>query len=59
MGKIDFYFAKDNLFVFAQKIKDKSLGGYRFRIGDFRVIFDIERDRAIILLIDNRKDVYR
>jgi mRNA interferase RelE/StbE len=27
---------------YAEKISDSKLGSYRFRIGDYRVIFDIE-----------------
>ena len=34
--------------------------GYRFRVGDYRVIFDMEKDKLIILVlqIGHRKNVY-
>jgi len=34
--------------------------GYRFRVGDYRVIFDMEKDRLIILVLKlgHRKDIY-
>jgi mRNA interferase RelE/StbE len=37
------------------------VGGYRLRIGDWRVIFDIERDRLVIrvLKIGTRGKVYK
>ena len=57
--KLDFFIYADNPLQFAEKIKDFSLGGYRFRIGDYRVIFDIEKDSLIILVVGHRKDVYR
>jgi mRNA interferase RelE/StbE len=32
---------------------------YRYRIGDYRVLFDIEEQNIIILKIRNRREVYR
>jgi mRNA interferase RelE/StbE len=62
LRKLDFYFKSDNPFLFAKSLKDKTLGTYRFRIGDYRVIFDADSVRgvtkAIILAIGHRKDLY-
>jgi mRNA interferase RelE/StbE len=33
---------KDNPLQHAERLTDSELGGYRFRIGDYHVIFDIE-----------------
>ncbi len=49
----------ENPFEYARKLTDSKLGGYRFRIGDYRVIFDIEGDKIIVLRIGHRKDIYR
>lgn len=43
----------------ARKMVDPSLGSYRFRIGDYRVIFDIEGDEIIVLRVGHRKEIYR
>ena len=43
----------------AKKMVDPSLGNYRFRIGDYRVIFGIEGDEIIVLLVGHRKEIYR
>ncbi len=34
--------------------------GYRFRVGDYRIIFDMEKDKLIILVlqIGHRKNIY-
>jgi mRNA interferase RelE/StbE len=32
--------------------------GFRLRIGDYRVLFDVIGDRIVIQKIGNRKDVY-
>ena len=44
---------------FAQKLTNPDFGTYRFRIGDYRVIFDIEDDALVILRVGHRKDIYR
>jgi len=34
--------------------------GYRFRVGDYRVIFDMEKEKLVILIlkIGHRKNIY-
>lgn len=59
LKKLEFFFSQKYPLQFAKPIKDKTLGSFRFRIGDFRVIFDVEQHRAFILFIGNRKDIYR
>jgi mRNA interferase RelE/StbE len=44
---------------YARKMIDPSLGNYRFRIGYYRVIFDIEGDEIIVLRVGHRKEIYR
>ncbi|MEK6926092.1 MAG: type II toxin-antitoxin system RelE/ParE family toxin [Nanoarchaeota archaeon] len=38
--------------------KLKGLAGYRLRVGDYRVIFDIEKDTIFILKVGHRKNIY-
>jgi mRNA interferase RelE/StbE len=44
---------------FAEKLSDPILGEYRFRIGDYRVIFDIEGSEIVILRVGHRREIYR
>ena len=44
---------------FAEKLSDPMLGGYRFRIGDYRVIFDIEGNEIVVLRVGHRREIYR
>ena len=44
---------------YAVKLKDSRLGTYRFRIGDYRVIFDIEGIEIVILRVGHRRDIYK
>lgn len=46
-------------FQFAHKLSDPRIGTYRFRIGDFRVIFDLVGEKIAILRIGNRREIYR
>ena len=43
----------------SRKLINKKIGQYRFRIGVYRVIFDIEDNNIIILRIGNRKEIYK
>lgn len=60
--KIDFFLQQSHPLRFAQKLKDYELGAYRFRIGDYRAIFDIDGKGniqiLIILRVGHRKEVY-
>ncbi|MCJ7713612.1 type II toxin-antitoxin system RelE/ParE family toxin [Candidatus Bathyarchaeota archaeon] len=44
---------------YASKLTDPALGTYRFRIGDYRVIFDIEDKEIVVLRVGHRRDIYR
>jgi mRNA interferase RelE/StbE len=44
---------------YSRKLSDPKIGTYRFRIGDYRVIFDIEDETIIVLRIGHRKDIYK
>ena len=43
----------------AEKITDQTVGSYRFRIGDYRVIFDLKGDEIVILRVGHRREIYR
>jgi mRNA interferase RelE/StbE len=34
---------------------------YRIRVGDYRVLYTVEHDRLVVLVVDvgNRRDIYR
>ena len=58
IGKTLRRYAEDPL-RYAEKLTDPRLGTYRFRIGVYRVIFDIEGKHIVILRVGHRKDIYR
>ena len=44
---------------YSEKLTDPRIGTYRFRKGDYRVIFDIEGNDIVILRVGHRRDIYR
>ena len=44
---------------FAEPLTRSDLGQYRFRIGDYRLAFDVEDEILVIHDVDHRKDIYR
>lgn len=43
---------------FAKSLVNNREGSYRFRIGDYRLIFDVKEDDIYILKIGKRSEVY-
>ncbi|MFZ3063334.1 MAG: type II toxin-antitoxin system RelE/ParE family toxin [Actinomycetota bacterium] len=41
------------------KLIDSQIGEYRFRIGDYRVIFDLVGEEIVILRVGHRREIYR
>lgn len=59
--KIDYFLASPDPLSFARKMVESDVGEYRWRIGDYRVLFDVDADKKLIFVtaIGHRKDVYR
>ena len=59
--KLDYFTNSSKPLKFAIKLKDKTLGNFRFRIDVYRIFFDInyKNNNLIILKIGHRKDIYK
>lgn len=57
--KLDYFVRQEDPLVFAEPLTQKQLGEYRFRIGDYRVVFDVEGKNLVIHDVDNSKNIYR
>ena len=57
--KLDFYCSTFNPLSFADSLIDFEIGQYRFRIGDYRVIFDLEEKTIIVLTLGHRREIYK
>lgn len=52
------YFRERPLY-YAEKLQDRALGNYRFRVGNYRVIFDSDNHDIVILRVGHRREIYR
>ncbi|PCI25118.1 hypothetical protein COB57_02790 [Candidatus Peregrinibacteria bacterium] len=63
LDKIQFFTEQLEPLSFAKSLKNPVYGMYRFRIGDYRVIFDMNEEGELIILyvlsVKHRKDVYK
>jgi len=49
----------ENPLKYGKKLTDPKIGTYKFKIGDYRVIFDIDENKIIILRLGHRKNIYK
>jgi len=43
----------------SRKLMNARIGSYRYRIGDYRVIFDLVGMRVVVLRVGHRREIYR
>lgn len=58
IGKALLRYEEDPL-KYAVRLTESKLGTYRFRIGDYRAIFDLEDDEIVVLRVGHRRDIYK
>lgn len=56
--KMRFYAEQSDPLKFAEHLTEPREGEFRFRIGDYRVIFDVIRGQIIVLAIRKRDEAY-
>jgi mRNA interferase RelE/StbE len=57
--KLDFFVEQENPLQFAEYLINSDIGSYRFRIGDYRVIFDVDENEIVVLAVGHRREIYR
>ena len=57
--KMHFYAEVENPFRFAERLTDHKDADFRFRIGEYRVMFDVVNNSIFILSIKHRKEAYK
>jgi len=43
----------------AKKLINSSIGSYRWRIGNYRIVFDIDKNKIVILRVGHRREIYK
>ena len=63
LEKLYFYKKSPDPFMYAKRIKDVRIGQYRFRVGDYRAIFEVQKYNEVTILnitqVKHRRDVYK
>lgn len=44
---------------YARKLVDSRIGTYRWRVGNHRVVFDIDQKNIVVLRIGHRREIYK
>jgi len=57
--KLEFYCSQDQPLSFAERVTDSRFGDWRFRVGEYRVLFDVEGDELVVLAVGHRREIYR
>ncbi len=57
--KLVYFSSLADIKVVAKKLHNHEAGEYRLRVGNFRIIFDLDKHNIVILRVQHRKDVYR
>ena len=58
IGRTLLRYEKDPL-KYAERLTQSQLGSFRFRIGDYRVVFDIEGSQIVVLRVGHRREIYK
>jgi mRNA interferase RelE/StbE len=56
--KFEWFINQSDPLSFAEHLTKPADAQYRFRVGVYRVLFDVESDNLVILRIQHRKEVY-
>ena len=58
-AKPEWFAEQDDPREFSKSLTKPADAQYRFRIGNYRILFDIEDQKIVILFIQHRREVYR
>jgi len=58
LGKKIEEYSRDPLST-SKRLTNSSIGTYRWRIGNYRIVFDIDNENIVILRVGHRKEIYK
>ncbi|OGM76536.1 hypothetical protein A2188_02875 [Candidatus Woesebacteria bacterium RIFOXYA1_FULL_43_9] len=59
LKKLDYFVSTDNPLQFADRLINFEIGTYRYRIGNYRVIFDLEEEVVVVITLGHCREIYR
>ena len=57
--KLQYFLVQDDPLVYARHLVNSRIGDYRFRVGHYRIAFDVDGDTLQVISVKHRKDIYR
>ena len=58
-AKFEWFIAQQEPLDFAEHLTKPADAQYRYRVGVYRILFDVEGNNIIVLLVQHRSEVYR
>ena len=58
-AKLEYFIEQPDPLVFADALTKPADAQYRWRVGNYRILLDVESNYIVILVVRHRKDVYR
>ena len=58
-AKLEWFIAQKQPLSFADHLTKPADAHYRYRVGVYRILFDVEDNNIIVLLVQHRSEVYR
>lgn len=57
--KLEWFASQSDPISFAQPLTKPVDAQYRFRVGNYRILFDVDNKNIVILHVQHRRDIYR
>jgi mRNA interferase RelE/StbE len=57
--KLEYFTSQEHPLKLAKRLTKPADAQYRYRVGDYRVLFDVEGNDIIVLHVQHRREVYR
>ncbi|HEY1835807.1 MAG TPA: type II toxin-antitoxin system RelE/ParE family toxin [Candidatus Saccharimonadales bacterium] len=57
--KLAYFLEQPDALSFANRLVNSKIGTFRWRVGDYRVSFDVDGATIVVLRIRHRRDIYR
>lgn len=57
--KLQYFIKNGDPLNFAEKLTNRKDGDYRFRVGDYRVVFILKAELLYIVRVQHRREIYR
>lgn len=56
--RLEFFAAQEKPLGFAERLTKPADAQYRYRVGSYRILFDVEGQQLVVLYVQHRREVY-